>query len=59
MVNTMAEISPSLESTVVKPGIHAKRMPLGATYPLAMAIAFTAWLTAEAPTARTLICGAS
>ena len=59
IVKTIAEIDPSLDSTVVKPGRQLRSSPLGATYPLAMAIAFTAWFTADAPTARSLTCGDS
>lgn len=59
IVKTIAEIWPSLDSTVVNPGIQASLIPRGATYPLAIAIALTAWFTADAPTARTLTWGAS
>jgi alpha-tubulin suppressor-like RCC1 family protein len=45
MLNTMAEISPSRLSIVVKPGLQVRSSPLGATYPRAIARALTAWLT--------------
>ena len=50
----MALISPSLDSMVVNPGLQVRSKPRGAEYPLAMAIALTAWFTAPAPTARNL-----
>lgn len=59
IVKTIAEICPSRESTVVNPGRQVRSNPLGATYPRAIAIALTAWFTADAPTALIFTVGDS
>ena len=53
MKDTALMSLPSRPGTVEKPGLQTRSSPRGAANPRATAIAFTAWFTAPAPTART------
>ena len=50
-MNFIAVLSSPSMSISEKAGTETKSIPFGATNPLAMAMAFTAWFTAPAPTA--------
>src|SRR5699024_1515262 len=50
-INFIPVLSSPSTSTSANAGIHTKSTPAGATNPLAIAMAFTAWLSAPAPIA--------